>query len=47
MKEEKLYNETCELLAHSLSEEEWQQVEALRKQACENVEILETLVRKG
>ena len=47
MKEEKLYNETCELLDHSLSKEEWQQVEALRKQACENVEILETLVRKN
>lgn len=42
---EKLYNDTCEVLAHSLRKEEWEQVEKLRKQACENVEILETLVK--
>lgn len=45
MDSEKLYNDTCEALAHSLNKEEWKQVETLRKQACENVEILETLVK--
>ena len=41
-----LYNDTCELLHHSFSQEEWEQVDQLRKQACENVEILETLVKQ-
>ncbi len=47
MDEEKLYNDTVRLLHHPTEPNEWKQVDQLRKQACENVEILETLVRKG
>ncbi len=44
MDEEKLYDDTMSLLAQDPKERDWSGIDALRRQACENVEILESLV---
>ena len=44
MDDETLYKDTCRFLDAPVSPEEWKQVDELRKQACENVKILKSLV---
>ena len=44
MDAETLYKDTCRFLDAPVSPEEWKQVDELRKQACENVKILKSLV---
>lgn len=44
MDAETLYKDTCRFLDAPTSPEEWKQVDELRKQACENVKILKSLV---
>lgn len=44
MDAETLYKDTCRFLDAPASPEEWKQVDELRKQACENVKILKSLV---
>ena len=44
MDEEKLYEDTRRILAEDPKERDWSGIDALRRQACENVEILESLV---
>jgi polysaccharide pyruvyl transferase CsaB len=41
---EKLYNDTCRILSSGLDEKDWEKVDALRERACENVQILKSLV---
>ncbi len=44
MDAEKLYADTMELLSADPKTRDWSEIDALRRQACENVEILESLV---
>lgn len=41
---EKLYNDTCRILSSGLDVKDWEKVAALQERACENVQILKSLV---
>ncbi len=46
MDAEKLYEDTCGILDEDPKERDWSGIDALRRQACENVEILESLMNR-